>query len=152
MLKALANIFSGLAGEQTQASAEVRDHDLRLATALLLVEIARADHKLEAAEQAAIAELLGARFILSEDEIGALVSQAEEVADHAASFQAFTRQLNEEITAEEKLQIVEMLWQVAFADNELSKYEDSLVRKLCDLLYVSHRDVIRIRNRVVLEL
>ena len=148
MLKALTGIFAEIragSGEQTG----VGEHDLELATALLLVELARADHSLADVEQQAIVSLLMTHFSLSEGEVESLVRQAESEADHAASLQSFTRKLNDELDRAGKLRIVEMLWEVAFADDELSKYEDSLVRKLGDLLYVSHRDQIRLRNIVM---
>lgn len=148
MLKAIADIFSELRARDSD-SAEVSEQELKLATALLLVELARADYALAEVEQEAIIELLAQHFSLSETEVGALVEQAHAEADHAASLQGFTRKLNEELDYSGKLRIVEMLWQVAFADDELSKYEDSLVRKLGDLLYISHSDQIRLRNTVM---
>ena len=148
MLKAIAGIFTDLrAGDADLAAAS--DHELQLATALLLVELARADYSLADIEQDAIVSLLASHFSLSESEVRALVEQAEAEADHAASLQGFTRKLNDELDRDGKLRIVEMLWEVAFADDELSKYEDSLVRKLGDLLYVPHREQIRLRNKVV---
>jgi uncharacterized tellurite resistance protein B-like protein len=92
--------------------------------------------------------LLGEHFALTEPEVEALVRLAESEADDVAHLQGFTRRLNEELDYEGKLRIVEMLWQVAFADEQLSRFEDSLVRKVADLLYVSHGDQIRLRNAV----
>ncbi|HMB72056.1 MAG TPA: TerB family tellurite resistance protein [Gammaproteobacteria bacterium] len=148
MLKALAEIFSSLTGDGAD-EAGVTEHELQLATALLLVEIARADYALAAVEQETIIELLTRHFSLADDEIQALVEQAHAQADHVASLQAFTRNLHEELDYPGKLKIVEMLWEVAFADRELSKHEDGLVRKIGDLLYVSHGDQIRLRNTVM---
>ena len=76
------------------------------------------------------------------------MEEASRTADHVGSLQAFTRRLHEALTYEEKQAIVEMLWKVALADSHLDKHEDHLVRKIADLLYVSHGDLIRIRNRV----
>jgi len=148
MLKAIAGIFSELrAGSDERA--ETSEHELKLATALLLVELARADYAFADIEQEAILQLLAGHFSLSDSDVAALVEQARAEADHAASLQGFTRRLNDELDYSGKLKIVEMLWEVAFADDELSKYEDSLVRKLGDLLYVSHGDQIRLRNAVM---
>jgi uncharacterized tellurite resistance protein B-like protein len=148
MLKAIADIFSDLRARDSD-SAEVSEQELQLATALLLVELARADYALAEVEQEAIIKLLAQHFSLADTEVGTLVEQAHAEADHAASLQGFTRKLNEELDYSGKLRIVEMLWEVAFADDELSKYEDSLVRKLGDLLYISHSDQIRLRNTVM---
>ena len=147
MLKAIGEFLSGK-GLQGSSDDDSVEHDLRLATALLLVEIARADHSFDDQEKRSIVELLTEHFSLPDSEIDALLQLAESEADDVAHLQGFTRQLNEELDYEGKLRIVEMLWQVAYADNELSKFEDSLVRRLADLLYVSHRDQIRLRNAV----
>jgi uncharacterized tellurite resistance protein B-like protein len=148
MLKAIAEILAGLGADRADKG-QSDEYELRLATAVLLVEIARADHSFDEVEQEAISTLLSVHLSLSEPEIEALIELAAREADHVASLQGFTRRLNEELSYDDKLRIVEMLWQVAFADNELSKFEDSLVRKLADLLYVSHRDQIRLRNAVM---
>jgi uncharacterized tellurite resistance protein B-like protein len=147
MLKALTDFFEGL-GTQTDAT-DVSEHELQVATALLLIEIARADHSFDAQERASITALLQAHFTLSNAEVDALLKLAENEADDTAHLQGFTRRLHEELDYDGKLRIVEMLWQVALADDELSKFEDSLVRKLGDLLYVSHKDQIRLRNAVM---
>ena len=147
MLKALTGLFEGL-GTQTD-DAGVSEHELQVATALLLIEIARADHFFDATERESITRLLQTHFTLSHEEVDALLRLAENEADDAAHLQGFTRQLNEELEYDGKLRIVAMLWQVALADDELSKFEDSLVRKLADLLYVSHSDQIRLRNAVM---
>ena len=68
--------------------------------------------------------------------------------DRAVELQQFTRRLHEQLSTAEKLRVVEMLWQVALADRILDKHEDHLVRRIAELLYVSHSDLIRIRNRV----
>ena len=146
MLRALARLLG--AGEGDVDDEVSREHSVRLATALLLVEVARADYTEELVEDDAILEQLREFFDLSGEEVELLADKARAAADRTASLQSFTRQLNEELELEERHRIVEMLWRVAFADERLSKYEDSLVRKIADLLYVSHRDLIRIRNRV----
>ena len=120
MLKAIGEFLSRK-GLQS-AEHESVEEDLRLATALLLVEIARADHSFEEEEKHSIVGLLSAHFALPGAEVDALVSLAESEADDVAHLQGFTRRLNEELDYDGKLKIVEMLWQVAFADSELSKF------------------------------
>jgi uncharacterized tellurite resistance protein B-like protein len=120
---------------------------VRVATALLLIEVARADFSEDLVEDEKAVELLRGFFDLSEEDARLLVAEAKAEADHAASLQTFTRRLHERLSVEEKLGVVEMLWKVALSDGRLDKHEDHVVRKIADLLYVSHRDVIRIRNR-----
>ena len=125
-----------------------RDHALRLSTATLLVEVVRADYDEDVAEGEAVFDLLRGFFDLSDDETRLLIREAEQEADHAVSLQSFTRVLHERLTLAEKRSVIEMLWRVAMADSRLDKHEDHLVRKVAGLLYVSHGDLIRIRNLV----
>ena len=148
MLKAIGSLIDKLSGQSGKDASLSREESLRLATALLLVEVARADYREELAEDEAIVSLLGEFFDLSDAKARLLIEQAREEADNAASLQSFTRQLHEELTVDEKLHVVEMLWRVALADDHLDKHEDHLVRKVAGLLYVSHSDLIRVRNRI----
>lgn len=151
MLKALSDLLERALGADrgnADPSSPDRLHGIRLATALLLVEVERADFAEDITENEQTLRLLRAHFDLSDEEAELLVAEARQTADHAASLQAFTRRLHESLRDDEKLAIVEMLWKVALADSRLDKHEDHLVRKIADLLYVSRSDLIRIRNRV----
>lgn len=149
MLKALSDWMDRAFGpKDAPASAGDREHSLRVATALLLVEVARADFNDDLTEIDTVFELLRRHFDLTEAETRLLVEEARREADHAVELQAFTRRLHQAVDTAEKERIVEMLWRVALADRHLDKHEDHLVRRVAELLYVPHRDVIRIRNRV----
>ena len=147
MLKELRDILNTTLVKSKEGT-EDRDHALRLATATLLVEVVRADHEEDLVEGEAVFSLLKEFFALTEEETSLLVREAEQEADHAVSLQTFTRALHEQLSLDEKHSVVEMLWRVALADSKLDKHEDHLVRKVAGLLYVSHRDLIRIRTRV----
>jgi uncharacterized tellurite resistance protein B-like protein len=147
VLRALTAFFERTADDQ-EGSAESRERELQLATAVLLVEIARADFDQDDQEVDAIERLLQSHLAMSKTEARRLVHDAMQQADAVASLQSFTRQLHEELELDEKLRVVEMLWRVALADSVLDKHEDFLVRQIADLLYVSHGDMIRIRNVV----
>jgi uncharacterized tellurite resistance protein B-like protein len=147
MLKALNELFDRAFAAKT-AQPEDREHALKVATALLLIEVARADYADDLAEGAAIVREMQGFFALEESDAKLLVAEAQRQADHAVSLQSFTRRLVEDLTEAEKHRVVEMLWRVALADRHLDKHEDYVVRQVADLLYVSQRDLIRIRNRV----
>jgi uncharacterized tellurite resistance protein B-like protein len=147
MLKALNDLFDRAFAAKS-AEPEDRDRGLRIATALLLIEVARADYVDDLAEGAAVVAQLGEFFALEEQEARLLVEEARRQADHAVSLQSFTRRLVEALTEEEKHRVVEMLWRVALADHRLDKHEDYVVRQVAELLYVPQRDLIKIRNRV----
>ena len=145
MLRALRAFFRR---EPAGAAPATRERELELATAVLLVEVARADFAEAGLEIEAVTRLLEEHLGIARDEVETLVADARREADAQASLQGFTRQLHAELEREEKLRILEMLWQVAQSDGNLEKHEDHLIRKVAGLLYISHSDLIRVRNRV----
>jgi uncharacterized tellurite resistance protein B-like protein len=147
MLRKLAALFDGAFARDADDPV-AREHALRVATALLLIEVAKADFADDVAEDAAILESLKQFFALDDAAAALLREEAHGAANHAVELQQFTRRLHEQLSVAEKQRVVEMLWQVALADRRLDKHEDHLVRRIAELLYVSHSDLIRIRNRV----
>ena len=130
-----------------QVDEATREHALRVATALLLIEVARADSAAALTEDATILTSLREFFALDEGAVELLVAEARTEADRAVELQRFTRRLHDQLSDAEKHRVVEMLWRVALADSQLDKHEDHLVRRIAELLYVRHSDLIRIRIR-----
>lgn len=120
-----------------------RERVIRTATAALLVEMVRVDDSVLGAESAKLRAVLGRHFGMSADEANALVAEAEREADAAASLYAFIKQLNQTLEHSDKVRVVELLWQIALADDELDRFEVSLVRKVADLLHLPSVDVER---------
>jgi uncharacterized tellurite resistance protein B-like protein len=147
MLRKLAALFDGAFAREAHDPL-AREHALRVATALLLIEVAKADYADDFAEGEVISESLKQFFALDDGEAALLLEEARSTADRAVELQQFTRRLHEQLTVAEKQRVIEMLWQVALADQRLDKHEDHLVRRIAELMYVSHSDLIRIRNRV----
>jgi uncharacterized tellurite resistance protein B-like protein len=147
VLRKLTALFDSAFARDNQ-DPEAREHGLRVATALLLIEVARADYADDLAEDATMLASLKQFFALDDTAAALLLEEARSTADRAVELQQFTRRLHEQLSVSEKHRVVEMLWQVALADRKLDKHEDHLVRRLAELLYVPHSDVIRIRNRV----
>jgi uncharacterized tellurite resistance protein B-like protein len=131
-----------LLGSESTATGEVEDRALELACAALMFEVARADFSVETTEQDAVTSLLTAQFNLSADEVFTITEAAIEQADAATCLFEFTRTLNELASAEQKRNLLAMMWRVAMADNALSRYEEHVIRKVADLLYVPHGDFI----------
>lgn len=125
-----------------------RAEAVRVATAALLIEVMRADAKVAGEEAAALYAELGQHFRLRMDESQLLIAAAEREADLATSLHGFTSLLNQSLTPPEKLDLLELMWRVAHADHHLDKYEEHLVRKVADLLHVSHADFVRTKLRV----
>jgi uncharacterized tellurite resistance protein B-like protein len=120
-----------------------------LATAALLVELARSDFSESAAEIEAIRHLLQKRFSLSESALDTLIADAIRRADRAVSLHEFTHRLNRELPEADKLAIVEMLWRVSHADGRIDKHEEQLVQRIAGLLHISDRDRVRLKLKVV---
>ncbi len=125
-----------------------KEHALRLATTALLIEMMRMDDHFHEAEQQALVQQVKILFGLSEAETDELVKLASAELKQATDYYQFTSLINQNFEYEEKLSIIEALWQVAYADNDLDIDEEYLVRKVSELLYVSHSDFIAIKLRV----
>ena len=132
-----------------QADDETANQDrLHLATAALLVEMSRADGEVREDEQAAVARAIRKAFNIDEQKAAELIELAElEIAD-ATCYHQFTSLINKNFSKQQKAQVVEMLWEVAYADAEMEKYEEHLLRRLSDLLYVPHAEFIQSKLRV----
>lgn len=128
--------------------AAVGQDRLQLATAALLVEMSRADGKVEADEQAAIVRALRKAFTIDEAKTAELIRLAESAIADATCYYQFTSLINKHFSPQQKAQVVEMLWEVAYADAEMEKYEEQLLRRLSDLIYVPHSEFIKAKLRV----
>lgn len=114
-----------------------------LATALLLLELARSDFEVADVEQQRIRELLAQRYGLDAPGLDALLEEARQSSNAAVSLHDYVQALNAALDADGKSQLMAMLWQVAYADGRIDKYEEHLLRRLADLLYVPMPDYIR---------
>ncbi len=129
-----------------------RETQIRLATAVLLVEMSRADFDEGEEEARAIEQLLAQHFDLDAAASETLAEEARDEADHSVSLHDYTRMLHQQLSESEKTKVIEMLWEVALADATLDKYEDYLVRKVGELLYVPHHELIRLKHVVLARL
>lgn len=145
MLKRLNEFLSTLIPQaHTDAPPE---HTLQLATAVLLVEVMRADAENAEVEQQAILRILKEKFRLPDAEVAHLSALAHRTAVAANDLYQFTSLLNRELSREEKIRIVEYLWQVAYADGTISAHENHLMRRLADLLHIAHGDYVAAKAR-----
>lgn len=149
MFKAISDFFDRHLLLPTDENNDDRIQTLRLATAALLIEMTRADYEVKAVEEEKILQILKQRFDISDEDSRELVELAGLEADAVTSYHEFTSLINQHYSAEEKIEIVELLWAVAYADGEIEKYEDFLVRKIAELLYVPHREFIAAKHRVM---
>jgi len=131
------------------AGARHSHEERQLAAAALMVEAAALDSDFDADERATIEGLVRRHFGLDAEEAADLIAEAERMAGDSVQWQGFTRAIKEGFDYEERLQLIEMLWQVAYADGELHDYEANLLRRVTGLLYVSDRDTGEARKRVL---
>ncbi|MEL6337301.1 MAG: TerB family tellurite resistance protein [Pseudomonadota bacterium] len=147
----LDRLLSRLAGK-ADAPQPLQPADARDAMAVILVHAARADGDYDAEEQAQIDRILSSRYALSVQEAAALRAEAEDDEADAAGIQRFTHALKGAVPFEDRIGVVEAVWEIAYADGERSHKESALVRKLCGLLYVEDREAGLARQRVAARL
>lgn len=124
------------------------DHQKQLAVAALLVEVATADHQVSEVELHNLGVILERKFSLSLDELAELISLAKNETNHATSLHQFTQLINQYCTTEEKFKLMKAMWEMAYTDGNLDKYEDYIIRKVADLIYVPHTEFIRAKSLV----
>ncbi|HHJ16310.1 MAG TPA: TerB family tellurite resistance protein [Gammaproteobacteria bacterium] len=147
MLRAIQDFFHRQIEPDTDAGPDA--HGLQLATAALLFEVLRADYDEHPDERMRLEQALQKAFSLSAEETCELAALADREAAEAVSLYQFTGLINRNFSPQQKVDVVEMLWQVAYADGRLDRYEEAAVRKISELLHVSHRDFIRVKHRVL---
>jgi len=123
--------------------------DLQVAVAALLVEAARMDDRFDPAERTAILRVLSARFGLSAAATGALLQAAEQAATASSQLFRFTRIIAERWSPEERVGVIEMMWEVVLADDVLAPDEDALLRRVAGLINVEDRERAEARRRVI---
>jgi len=146
MIEHLKRMFAGQPA--AQGLLEQRE-PLELATAALLIELARSDFSESATELDAVRQLLQKRFALDAAAVDKLLAEAGRRADDAVSLHEFTHRLNQELPEREKLGILEMLWRVSNADGHIDKHEEQLIQRIAGLLHISDRDRVRLKLKVV---
>ncbi len=123
--------------------------DTQVAAVALLIEAAVMDGEFDPAERRTIARLLGDRFGLDGAEVEDLIAAGEDAVERSNQLFAFTRVVKQGFDFDERIRMIEMLWEVAYADGELHDYEASLVRRVAGLIHVADRDSGQARKRVL---
>lgn len=122
---------------------------LHLAAAVLMVEVAKADHSFEEGELERLKTVLASHWGLGEKDLDDLVQVAHDTAEVDVSLHRQIDLINGHFTPGQKLDLVRGLWEVACADGEIHHHEEALIRRLADLIYVSHTDFIRSKHRAL---
>lgn len=150
MLKAIQRFFKDKMDPAATpiTSRKATDHALKLATAALLIEVMKADRDISEVEREATLTAIRDKFDLPRDEANQLIELAEQETREATSLYQFTHMIDKGFDREKKIRVIELLWQVTFADQIMEKHEEALVRKISGLIHVAHKDFIDAKIRV----
>ena len=118
---------------------------LNNACAALLIEIAFADKEFDETEKISLKQTLIETYCIEDNEIDEIIKDAENTVSESTSLYGYTRIVNDEFEYKDKLSLLRNLWKVAYADGNLDKYEEHLIRKISDLVHISHSDYINIK-------
>jgi uncharacterized tellurite resistance protein B-like protein len=146
MLSALKGLFAELTGSSRPAE-RFADNDYRVAAAALLVHAATIDGGISRAEQDKLGAVLQHRFDLDEAAAAELIEEATAAEHEAVDLYQFTSRINRSLDTEGRRRIVEMMWEIIYADGRVSEFEDNLVWRVADLLNVSSRDRLELRRQ-----
>lgn len=148
MLQSIKQFFDSRILSPADSKKRTLDESLQIATAALLVEVMYADDAIAEAETETLLKVLCEGFDFSREQARELVALAKREIDEAADYYQFTSLINKHFELDQKVQIIEYFWKIAFADGRLDKYEEYIIRKVSELLYVPHREFIAAKHRV----
>jgi len=125
-----------------------QEHDNKIATSVLFLELAYADFELTEEEEKNIYDNLQRFFSLPRDEVKEIIDMAREKRKNRQDIWIFTNQIKTTFSRERKIRIIELLWQLVFSDGKMDKYEEALMRKISNLLGLTHGEMIGAKNKV----
>ncbi|MBW2411210.1 MAG: TerB family tellurite resistance protein [Deltaproteobacteria bacterium] len=149
MIDKLKRFFNKPQPKGTPDAGQASEHDVRVAVCALFVEMARIDKKFTPAEMEMIISILRDKYGLSGEHADALIAEADRELEQSVDLWQFARQINENYSTEEKIEIIEILWQMVFVDGKMDEYEHYLMNKLKNLLRLSHDQLIDAKLKVM---
>ena len=152
MLAALRTFFDRHIAAQAQESPATAGRRAQIAAAVLLVEVARSDRNFSAVERETVRASVQRKFSLSPEEAQRLLELAELESRDAHDIYQFTSQIDASFSVEQKVKLIEELWRAAYSDAVLHEHEEHLIRRVTDLLHLSHSQFIAAKLRVLAEL
>jgi len=140
--------FFGKMTKNGSAGRKESFHDIRIATCALLLEMSQIDGDFSESERESILSTIRKDYHVSDEHAAAIIEAADEELRGNLDLWQFTSLINRNYTPEEKIEIIEMVWRIAYTDGKLDKHEDFLVHKLADLLHLTHRQLIDAKIKV----
>ena len=144
MLNKISAFFTELVEDLQKTTEQQKNTELSLeiCCAVLLCEVMRADSAFTEEEQYALSSILTNQFNLTAIEVTDILEKSFELSENASDFYQFTSKINQYYSLDERIQIVTLLWKVAYADGELASIEEHIIRKIADLLHLRHNEFI----------
>jgi uncharacterized tellurite resistance protein B-like protein len=136
----LDRLVDFLAGRSAPAANARTPDDLHLAVAALLIEAARMDNDFDASERATIKSLLATKFDLSSEALNDVIAEAQQKVEYSTQYFPFTNAICKRMSIEERTEIIEMMWSVAYSDGVLDAHEDMLLRQIAGLIHVPDKE------------
>lgn len=124
-------------------------HNIQVATCALFLEMAQIDESFTQEEMETILLVLKTKYGLSPEYADELIAEAKKELDDSIDYWQFTKKINENYSNEEKIKIIESLWQIVFVDEKMDKHENYLMHKLSTLLRLSHKQLIDAKLKVL---
>ena len=137
------NFFKKIFKNEESEDPIIDDKTSTKACVALLLETSMADEILDESELMALKNTLQKDFQINEDEIDELIDLAKENVEDSTSLYEFTRDINDNFDAAERVKLIESMWKIAYADGNIDKYEEHIIRKVSNLIYVAHSDFIK---------
>ena len=137
------NFFKKIFNTEESENIEIDDNTAIKACIALLLETSMADEILDDNEIDALKITLIKDFKIENDEVDELIALAKENVKDSTSLYEFTRDINDNFSAEQRVQLIESMWKIAYADGNIDKYEERIIRKVSNLIYVAHSDFIK---------
>ena len=147
MLAALGKLMSSRKEDENETFSV--DQEGRLACAALMTRAAWLDGTLDKGEESALRDLMMKRFEISPEEADEILKAATADLDKSNDLYRYTKDLRDNFDADERLKLIEMIWEVVYADGVLHDFEATLMRRLAGLLYVDDRDSGEAKKRVM---
>ncbi len=149
MIDVVKKFFAKAAADVSSGTIQHTEHDIRVATCALFVEIARIDEEFTEAEMETILSILREKYDLSQDHADALIAEAEKELDQSVDLWQFASLINENYSTEEKIEIIETLWRIVYVDGKMDAHEHYLMNKLQSLLRLTHEQLITAKLKVL---
>lgn len=148
MLKIITSFFEKHIKNSHQTETD-NSRALNLATAALFIEMINIDNNVTLEEEKKLHDLLISEYQLSVSDISEITNLAKQQLKDATDYYQFTQLINQHFEQPQKIQMIEDLWQLAFADGNIDSFEEHYLRKIADLLFVPHSEFIKAKLRVI---